>query len=468
MAKKTIAWEHRIQRKKNGEPYGSLLNAQLALKHDPAWKDVLAFDEFIGDIVTRKLPPWPKDARPAQFKTGVWSDIDTSRAAIWLAAHYDIRVDTRVVEQALYVVAYCNVVHPVREWLQSLKWDRTHRINLAFHRIAGSSDSQYAQEISKNFFIGAVARIMKPGCQLDSMPIFEGLQGTGKTSFFRTLFSEEWFLSTNIDITNKDAYQVLQRKWGVEMGELGILSRNQLEAVKQYVSTPVDTYRPSYARRSQDFPRQSVFAGTTNAEEYLKDGSGARRFWPLEVKGVKLPDGSFGVDLKLLASEREQLFAEALVRFKKGEAWHITDPKLRSDAALVAEEKRQRDPWEIIVARWIRLKKTSEGGRLYIAKGICTHDVLIRAFGGRADKMKFTRGDEMRAAAALRALGYTETQQIVRWGTKVRVYLKPGQIRVEEAPRNAEVVTFRASKKPKSQPSQPQTGVSKRRNSGDE
>lgn len=426
MAKKEVAWEHRIQRKKNGEAYGSLHNVQLVLAHDKRWRKVLAFDEFIGDIITLKLPPWDKDVRPTHFKVGNWTDKDTSRVAVWLSRHHEINAATGVIEQALYVVADVFSRHPVRVWLQELKWDRTKRLDTMFIRLCGAPDTPYSREIAKNFLIGAIARIMEPGCQLDSMPILEGPQGAGKTSFFRNLFGLEWFLSSNIDITHKDGYQILQRKWCVEMGEMEALNNRQINDVKKYVSNPVDTYRPSYARRSQDFPRQSVFVGTTNDEHYLRDVTGARRFWPLEIQGVRLPDGSLGVDLVSLASEKLQLFAEAYVRYKKGEAWHITDPELKKEAAVVAEDKRQRDLWEVAIAQWIKRKKGKPEGRVFISRGLCTFDVLTMCFDKNPSDL--TKNDEMRCASALKALGYTKGEKVSRYGGRLHVYRRPSQL----------------------------------------
>lgn len=444
MAKKEVAWEHRIQRKKNGEAYGSLHNVQLVLAYDKRWRGVLAFDEFIGDIVTLKLPPWDKDARPTHFKEGNWSDKDTSRLSVWLSRHHEINAANGIIEHALYVVAEANSRHPIRTWLQGLKWDRVKRLDEMFIRICGARDEEYSREISKNFLIGAIARIMEPGCQLDSMPILEGRQGVGKTTFFKTLFTVDWFLSSNIDITNKDGYQVLFRKWCAELGELDSLSKRQVSAVKQFVSQPVDTFRPSYGRRAQDFRRQCVFAGTTNDFAYLKDGTGARRFWPLVVSGIRLPDGRHGVDLELLRSWREQLFAEAYVRYKKGEAWHITDPEILQQHEDIAEEKREVDPWETIGAKWIAKRLKTRLGRVRVEKGVSTHDLLTRAL--HLEPGKLTKHDEMRAAETLKLLGFTERVRISAGHSREWLFRKKGALSIADQFEPEEVSRIRRKK----------------------
>jgi predicted P-loop ATPase len=289
------------------------------------------------------------------------------------------------------------------------------------------------------------------------MPILEGPQGAGKTSFFRNLFGIDWFLSSNIDITSKDGYQILQRKWCVEMGEMEALNNKQINDVKKYVSNPVDTYRPSYARRSQDFPRQSVFVGTTNDEHYLRDVTGARRFWPLEIRGVKLPDGSMGVDLTLLAAEKLQFFAEAYVRYKKGEAWHITDPELKKEAARVAEDKRQRDLWEVAIAKWIKKKKGTAKGRAFISRGLCTFDVLTMCLGKHP--FDLIKTDEMRCSAALRALGYTDSERVSKYGGRVQVYRRPGSVHVTPTEQEPEVGQEETTKTRLIKPGLPQNKV---------
>jgi putative DNA primase/helicase len=408
-------WKSLLTRTAKGNIASTLGNAQLILTNDKAWEGVLSFDEFIGDIVTRKPPPWPKDLKPHKPRLGEWTDDDTLRAAVWIERTYGAAINKKDVGGALRIVAARSTYHPVREWLEGLKWDRKVRLDTFLVRIAGAADSQYVREVAKNFLIGAVARIYRPGEQVDSMPVFEGKQGVRKTSMLRELFGEEWFMSTTIEIGNKDSYQVLLKKWCVEFGELDALGRAEVTRIKQFISERVSRYRPSYGSKAQDFLRQCVFAGTTNSDEYLKDDTGARRFWPVIIPGVLLLDGSLGVDLVVLGREREQLFAEAVVRFKKKEAWHITDPDLIKEAAAQAESRRQVDPWEVKVNAWLR-----EAGKGRLRRGVTTHEVLVDAL--QLEPGKLSRTDEMRAASVLRTCGLTKSAKVSVEGRQVRVY----------------------------------------------
>ena len=157
--------------------------------------------------------------------------------------------------------------------------------------------------------VALVKRVYEPGAKFDWMPIFEGAQGIGKSSFGRLLVGDQWFLDHLPDLSDKDAMQVLQGIWLIEMGELSQLRRNEMEAVKAFLTKTNDKYRPSHGRKTGEFPRRCVFFGTTNQDTYLKDETGNRRFKPIKVGQL---------NFKALRTERLQLFAEAVVIHKMG------------------------------------------------------------------------------------------------------------------------------------------------------
>jgi putative DNA primase/helicase len=407
--KASLAWRNKLLETSRGELVSCPSNVIDFLVNHPDWRGVLQYDEFVGDITTAKPPPWSEHLAPAKSKSGDWVEKDMIRTGAWLAKNNYKRLiaATNVVVEGVRVAADRHVVHPVRDWLNIIKWDRKPRADTFFVRLAHAEDTPYVRAVSSKFLIGAVARIFEPGCQLDTMPILEGDQGIGKTSFLKIL-AGEWFLSTNVEPGTKDSYQVLKRKWIVEFGELDALGRSEISRIKQYISQPVDTYRPSYGSASADFPRQVVFAGTINPDGggYLKDNTGARRFQPLGCGGEH---GKMKFLLTQLARERDQLWAEAVHRFKAGEAWHLTDPKLIRAAAEVAESRRQTDPWETPVSLW--LEKLSSSDRF---KGVTTYDVLTKAL--RLEQGKLNRGDEMRISSVLRLVGWGDRRRARRDG----------------------------------------------------
>lgn len=409
-------WHNLFVRTKRGEIASNVANVILALSHDPEWKGVLAFNTFIGDIEAVKPPPWRGDLLPGQDPSKrdgprYWTDQDTTRCTAWLARHHGLLCQESVVGSALYVVAEQRKFHPVRDWLEALKWDGVERVNSWLVRHAGAADDHYIRAVTAKWMIGLVARVMDPGCMFRMMLILEGAQNIRKSTALRTIaVRDEWFMETSIDMGNKDAYQVLRGKWIVEFGELDSLNRSETSRVKQYVSNRHDTYRPSYAKRTVDFARQCGFAGSTNDREYLKDDTGATRFFPVFV--------TRSIDIESLAQEREQLWAEAVVRYKRGELPFIADARVLAAAAVVTEARRQIDPWEDPVLRWLQRMPPKR-----IEQGITTYEALTSGLNKTAADL--TRADEMRIGKVLRACGWELAERPRGTGTTRRRLYRP-------------------------------------------
>jgi putative DNA primase/helicase len=195
----------------------------------------------------------------------------------------------------------------------------------------------FVRQAGRRWFLSAVARVYRPGCKADCAVILEGPQGAGKSSALAALVPDpEWFADDIADLGCKDSAQDLRGKWIIELGELSAMRRAEVERTKAFMSRAVDHYRPSYGRRSQDFPRQCVFAGTTNADAYLGDETGNRRFWPVKVGTIRLG---------ALREVRDQLWGEAVAAFEAGEKWWL-DAEVEAAAAEEQGERRIVDPWE--------------------------------------------------------------------------------------------------------------------------
>ncbi|HSY24217.1 MAG TPA: virulence-associated E family protein [Polyangiaceae bacterium] len=371
-------------------------NAVVILSHDQEWVGVLAHDAFRDAVITTRVPPWDEVDAPANATVGEWTDADTVRSANWLARHYDVQFHTAVIEQAVSVVAPRNVLHPVRDWLASLAWDGTARIDRLFVDYFGAEDTAYVHGVGARFMIGAVARVCEPGAKVDCTPVLEGPQGIGKSTGIQALAGESWFFDTPITMGDKDGYQSLRGKWIGELGELHALSRSDLNRAKNFLTATSDTYRPSYGRRSRDFPRQCVFYGTTNASEYLRDETGNRRFWPVRCSRV---------DLAGIRRDRGQLWAEAFDRYAAGERWHVDNAAFRELCEGEQEQRFVADAWEGPIEGWLM----NEGHPERRTKGVTLGEVLAGAIAMTADK--WTKGDQDRAAAVLRRLGWERGKQ---------------------------------------------------------
>jgi predicted P-loop ATPase len=317
-----------------------LANVVIVLRNTPAFADRVRFNEFTDTAEGQDLP-WS----PGGDWRG-WTDADDLQLANWCQAN-ELFVKPRTCADAVQVAARDKRVHPVRDRLDSLVWDGTERLSRWLFTYLGvkvedeakpTARDRYHKAVGRAWPISAVARIYKPGCKVDHALILESLvQGKKKSTTAATLAMEaSWFADEIADLGSKDSAQDLLGKWIIELAELSALRKSEIERQKAFISRAVDHYRPSYARRAQDFPRQCVFIGSTNADDYLKDPTGNRRYWPVKTGKV---------DLDALRHDREQLWAEAVAAFKKGEEWWL-DSEVEKAAREEQASRRATDAWE--------------------------------------------------------------------------------------------------------------------------
>jgi putative DNA primase/helicase len=423
-------WHNRLIYKlgPKGKPTQSLkknvANLSTILAHDTLWSGVLAYDEFAETIIKQKPPPWREwDAPHGGSVSGDWCDADTARLKMWFSAAYGLDASTGDALDAVLVVAHRHSIHPVREWLESLRWDGKRRVPTWLVDVMGCEDTPYVRAVGQAWAISAVARAYKPGCKVDTVLVLEGKPGTFKSSVLRALVGDEWFLEMAItDVSNKDALQILRRKWIAEFPEIDGLSRHEQAAVKSYFSRQVDTYRASYGRGSKDYPRQTVFAATTNKSEWLTDETGGtgRRMWPVRcIRG----------DVALARMYRENFWAEAKARFECGEAWHIVDPSLVEAERVEQDARFRADPWEETISAWL-VGAADIGSRAKV--GVTTSDVLGTCLS--IEPQKRDNFAAARVGSILRRLGWVPGKQESRNGARVRLYRPVDGLNIGAAP----------------------------------
>lgn len=390
-------WREKLQRSDTGALIAHTYNVQLILGNDERWAGVIARDEFSVKIMKRKATPFGGLA-------GEWSDLDDAHTVVWLAEQYNLRVKAASVVEAVSVVASNNGFHPVREYLRSLEWDGTPRLHFWLRAIfgvkvpePGKDDvtpeeaarlSRYVSKVGAYWLTSAVARVMKPGCKADGVIILEGKQGRGKSTAL-SILGGEWYLDAQVDIGNKDAYQILRGKLIIEWGEMDAFNKADSTKLKQFVSAGTDTYRESYGRRVIDVPRQCVFAGTTNQNNYLKDATGNRRFWPVFCTAI---------DLELLREWRDQLWAEAVVAFDRQDRWWVTHEEVEIFEAE-QEARYSVDAWELVILTWL------EG---YVGE-TCTADQVLTA-ALKLDYGHWSKPDQVRVGQIMDRLGWTRAR----------------------------------------------------------
>lgn len=390
-------WRDRLQMTANGTYKANLFNACCAFRDAPEFRELLAYDEFSGTYCT--LGPMPWDQRSHRE----WTEFDDLAATEWLQAN-DINVGVPTTQSAVGRVAFENRYHPVVDWLESLSWDGQPRIHDWLTYYLGALRTDYTQAVGRNFLISAVARVFMPGSKVDHVPVLEGEQGAMKSTCLRVLVGDAWFTDQLAELVSKDASQDLRGKWLVELSELSALKKNEVERVKAYLSRQIDHYRASYGRRTGDVPRQCVFVGTTNEDEYLKDDTGNRRFWPVKVHSV---------DIEALTKDREQIWAEAVQAYHDGEQWWMNTGDLVTAAKLEQEYRRVAHPWETIIADWLDDPRRTEpsGARvpysLMVASGIpqvTNAEILQHAIGKPVERQAVT--DQMAVGKILKRLGW--------------------------------------------------------------
>jgi len=318
-------------------------NVRLILRHDPNLKEGYGYNEFsCRPVVTGELP-W-RDA-PSSPDGDPWQDNDDAALRCYIERVYGISAPS-IVYDALSAAMGERGFHPVRNYFSGLWWDGVPRLDTLFIEYLGAEDSDYVRAVSRKFFVAAVSRIMRPGIKFDYMPMLVGPQGIGKSKLLRAM-AKYWFNDSITTVQGKDACEALRGFLIIEMAEMNAFKKAEIEAVKNYLTKQEDAYRESYGRRTNRYPRQCVFAGTTNDDECLRDRTGARRFWAVDVTG----DGAKSVD-DLDGFEVDQVWAEALEYYNAGETLYLSG-RLEQDANAQQEMHTEEDPQQGLIQEYL-------------------------------------------------------------------------------------------------------------------
>lgn len=362
-------------------PVPDLTNAALFLRNREPYAGRLRLNTFADRAEISDGDRWRE-----------LSDADVLVANVWLQkVEQDCRAGKEIVRDALTLVINENKYHPVREYLSGLVWDGKPRIEDWLVRLGGAPDTRYTRAVSSKWLISAVARIMRPGCRADTVLILEGAQGARKSTAVSVLGGEWTSSMANGSLGSKDAMEQLRGRWIIEMAELDAMSRSEISTAKAFITRTSDYYRPSYGHFARDYPRECVFAGTVNHDAYLRDETGGRRFWPVPITVV---------NTAALASERDQLWAEAVAKFQEGEEWWLCP----EDEVLADAEQEQRqvtDSWEETISRWLD-GKIEDAGLLRADVSVSVQDILKDALEIPVER--HTRAEQMRVSSILTRL----------------------------------------------------------------
>jgi len=376
-----------------GSPISNLANALHALQNAFELKDLLGYDEMTRtNTLNHSAPGAGYDfggPRPVR-------DVDVNHVQEWLQKAGLTSLSKDTTHQAVDTQAKGRAYHPVRDYLNDLQWDGKPRLDTWLSVYFGvKGKPEYHQGIGRMFLIAMVARVLKPGCKSDHMVVLEGSQGAKKSTACGIL-AGDWF-SDNLPDLRGDGVRVSQHirgKWLIEIAEMSAMNKAENADLKAFITRNEERFLPKYGRQEVIEPRQCVFIGTTNKDTYLRDETGGRRFWPVKVGTI---------DTRALARNRDQLFAEAVAMFRKGEEWW---PDAAFEAEHIRDEQDARyemDAWNVDIAAYIKTKDRVTVG-----------DVGQHAL--QLNKSQLGTTEQRRIAAVLEKLGWHgKRSKTARW-----------------------------------------------------
>ncbi|WHX50535.1 virulence-associated E family protein [Paenibacillus woosongensis] len=324
-----------------GRPAKTAHNVLIVLTHDPAVKDKIYRDTFTDRIMGKGLLPWPP--RNTSDQTFIWSDADEHGLFLYIERVLGYRTEGAI-RSALVYCSEQNAINPVEEYLMSLKWDGVPRLDSLYIDYLGAEDCPFIRTITRKAMVAAVARAVAENVKFDYMTVVCGPQGIGKSTLFRRI-GKEWFSDSLKTFEGKEAEELIQGKWIVEIAELQAFNRVDVNRIKQFLSKTDDQYREAYGRNVKNQVRRSIFFGTTNDHEYLHDPTGNRRFWPVDTRPGFATKNVFS---DLTNSEIDQIWAEAVMRWRMGEPLYLS-AEMEEEAERRRQEHMVRDPLEGII-----------------------------------------------------------------------------------------------------------------------
>lgn len=397
-----LSWLSKLTKDGSGKYEKTINNAVIVLENDPLLKGKIVTDEFASCGMVLGRVPW--DQREEKRR---WTDVDDAGFYRYVEVFYGLTGREKL-DHALMIVSAQNKINDVKRYLQGLKWDGTRRVDTLLSEYLGAEDTPYTRAVMRKSLCAAVGRAVIGGVKYDYMPIFTGPQGIGKSTFLAIL-GKQWFSDSLTTFEGKEAAELIQGTWINEIGELSAFTKQETQVIKQFLSKTDDIYRAAYGRRTDKYPRRCVFFGTSNDSEFLKDATGNRRFWPVDV-GVHPAKKSVWNQLPM---EVDQIWGEAYVYWAMGEPLYL--PKEIESLAKDQQEKHRESSgkegiildfldrkvpsnWESMNLQqrrmfWNGNMKLAEGVELVPRERICAVEIWVECLGSEAKFMK--RSDSM-------------------------------------------------------------------------
>ena len=342
-------WMSDLEYDRKGAIKSTAKNIICILENDPGLSGHLWHDLFSGFDLVKGGLPWDRKATQ-------WGNRDDANLRIYLDETYGVTGKDKI-KDAKDAVLTRHKLHPIREYLNGLVWDGTPRLDTLIIDYLGVEDTALNRAMTRKHFVAAVARVMNPGCKYDYCLIVTGAEGIGKSTLF-SVMGGEWFNDSLVTMEGKSGMEQARGGWVIELPELGSIKRSDVEQVKAYISRQDDTYRPAYGTVTEKHPRQCVFCGTTNETYFLKGDTGNRRFWVMAADADRRKHTDVKADL---TAERNQMWAEAVERWKEGETLYLPND-LETEARQKQAEYNDEadDPIKDMLSAYLDMKLPGE------------------------------------------------------------------------------------------------------------
>lgn len=396
-------WITKLEVDKKGMYKASNKNIVTILENDINLKEKIAYNLFSNRTMVKGDLPWRSVSD--KVRGDIWQDSDDANLRVYIDITYGIVAPYKI-NDGLAIIEKKNKYHPIIDYLNSNTWDKVSRVDTLMIDYLGAEDCEYTRSVTRKMLVAAVSRVFNPGIKFDYMLVLVGRQGIGK-SYIINLLGREWYSDSLNTVYGKEAYEQLQNAWILEMAELSATKKADAEAIKHFISKTEDSYRQAYGRRVDTFKRQCVFFGTTNENEFLKDRTGNRRYWPLMV-GVNKPLKNLFKDLN--KNEINQIWAESLYLYKCGEKL-ILEGEVEREATLKQEQHLESNSKEGMIREFLNMKLPKSWDkmdvferRIYIGEGnglreegciirdkVCSAEIWVELFGG--DMKMFYKGN---------------------------------------------------------------------------
>lgn len=310
-----VDWMEALEIDSKGGYLSTANNINLLYKNDPVLKESFKFNSFDSRHYLMKSMPWRKVEEPEPMR-----NVDYSGLRNYIECRYHISSSSKI-DDGMIIEAERLRFHPIKDFLNGLEWDGEQRVDNLLIDFFGAPDSDYSKAVIRKWMVAAVARVFNPGVKFDYVPVLvDPEQGSFKSTFVRIL-GKNWFSDSFSTLEGNGAYEQLTGAWIIEIGEMSAFKKSDIDKAKHFISKQVDQFRPAYGRTVEIFKRQCVFFGNTNNVDFLRDPSGNRRFWPIDVDREKIKKSVIDDLPKMI----DDLWAEAVFLYRKGETMHLND-----------------------------------------------------------------------------------------------------------------------------------------------